>query len=200
LEELGIGRPSTYAPTLATIQDRFYVEREERKFKPTVLGFATSDFLIKYFPDIFDYTFTAQMEDELDDISRGEREWRQTIKQFYGPLETKLEKTMDTAEKIDLPVETVDKECPKCGKQLIVRTGRFGKFLACSGFPDCKHTEALDQKIDAKCPKDDGDVVMRKTKKGRTFYGCKNYPACDWASWNKPKSEKSESDAESDDS
>jgi len=188
LEELGIGRPSTYAPTLATIQERFYVEREERKFKPTVLGLATNDFLIKYFPDIFDYAFTAQMEDELDEISRGEREWKSTIKQFYDPMEAKIAKTLETAEHVDLPVETVDKMCPVCGKQLIVRTGKFGKFLACSGFPDCKHTEPLDQIIDVKCPKDGGDVVMRKTKKGRTFYGCKNYPKCDWASWNRPKS------------
>lgn len=192
LEELGIGRPSTYAPTLATIQERFYVERDERKFKPTVLGMTTNDFLIKYFPETFDYGFTAQMEDELDEISRGERGWQQTIGEFYKPLESKLASTEETAEKINLPVETVDKMCPKCGKQLVVRTGKFGKFLACSGFPDCKHTEAMDSGIEEKCPKDGGDIVVRRTKKGRTFYGCKNYPNCDYASWTKPKSENSE--------
>ena len=187
MEELGIGRPSTYAPTLATIQDRFYVEREEKKFKPTVLGTTTCDFLIKYFPATFDYGFTAQMEDELDEISRGERQWRQTISEFYKPLEGKLASTEANAEKVELEVETVDKMCPECGKQLVVRTGKFGKFLACSGFPECKHTEAMDSGIIEKCPKDGGDIVLRRTKKGRIFYGCKNYPNCDWASWTKPK-------------
>lgn len=187
LEELGIGRPSTYAPTLATIQERFYVEREEKKFKPTALGSATNDFLIKYFPETFDYSFTARMEDELDEISRGERDWRRTIDQFYRPFESRLESTVEKAERINLPVETVDKKCPDCGKQLIIRTGRFGKFLACPGFPDCKHTESAEPGIDAECPKDGGEVVVRRTKKGRTFYGCKNYPNCDYASWAKPQ-------------
>jgi DNA topoisomerase I len=188
LEELGIGRPSTYAPIISTIQDRFYVERQERKFVPTALGFAVNDFLFKYFPELFDYTFTAQMEDRLDEISRGEREWKATIGEFYKPFEGILEKTEESAEKVVLEVETVDKQCPKCGKQLIVRTGRFGKFLACSGFPECKHTEAIVEQIgDVKCPDDGGDIVVRKTKRGKTFYGCKNWPECKFASWTKPK-------------
>ncbi|KKQ16147.1 MAG: topoisomerase protein [Candidatus Woesebacteria bacterium GW2011_GWB1_38_5b] len=187
LEELGIGRPSTYAPIISTIQDRFYVEKVERKFNPTSLGLAVNDFLIKYFPDVFDYEFTAQMEDKLDEISRGERSWKATIGQFYTPFEKKVEVTEEKGEKVKLEVETVDKNCPKCGKQLVVRTGRFGKFLACSGFPECKHTEALEQKLDIKCPEDGGEVVLRKTKRGKTFYGCKNWPECKFASWTKPK-------------
>lgn len=187
LEELGIGRPSTYAPILSTIQDRFYVERLERKFTPTTLGYTVNDFLFKYFPEVFDYTFTAQMEDRLDEISRGEREWKSTIGDFYKPFEGKLASTEESAEKVHLEVETVDKQCELCGKQLVVRTGKFGKFLACSGFPECKHTEALVEQIDAKCPDDGGDIVVRKTKRGKTFYGCKNWPNCKFASWTKPK-------------
>ncbi|MBI2017689.1 type I DNA topoisomerase [Candidatus Daviesbacteria bacterium] len=192
LEELGIGRPSTYAPTLSTIQERFYVERVERKFIPTGLGFTVCDFLMEYFPDVFDYQFTAQMEDELDDIARGERQWKPTIKAFYDPFEKKLEQTEKTAQKVKMEVEMVDKNCPLCGKQLMVRIGKFGKFLACSGFPDCKHTESLEEKVNAKCPLDGGEIVVRKTRKGKTFYGCKNWPGCKFASWTKPKTDKSE--------
>ena len=187
LEELGIGRPSTYAPILSTIQDRFYVERNERKFNPTSLGLTVNDFLMKYFPDVFDYEFTAQMEDSLDEIARGEREWRQTIATFFKPLAIKLGTVEESAEKVKLEIETVDKNCPKCGKQLVVRTGKFGKFLACSGFPECKHTERLEEIIEAKCPLDGGDIVVRKTRKGKTFFGCKNWPKCTYASWTKPK-------------
>lgn len=187
LEQLGIGRPSTYAPIISTIQERFYVERVERKFKPTPLGLAVNDFLIKYFPDIFDYAFTAQMEDQLDDISRGERQWRETIKDFYVPFEKKLEGTEETAQKVKLEVEKANKKCPECGKDLVIRIGKFGKFLACSGFPDCKHTESFEEKINIKCPLDSGDVVIRKTKRGKPFYGCSNWPRCKFASWSKPK-------------
>lgn len=192
LEELGIGRPSTYAPIISTIQERFYVERQEKKFVATALGFAVCDFLIKYFPDVFDYQFTAKMEDELDEIARGEREWRPTIKEFYDPFRKKLEETGQTAEKVKVAVEYAGKSCPKCGKDLIVRVGRFGKFLACSGFPDCKHTESLEEAINVKCPMDNGEVVIRHTRRGKTFYGCKNYPVCKFASWTKPKGGDSE--------
>ncbi len=189
LEELGIGRPSTYAPILSTIQDRYYVERNERKFSPTSLGLTVNDFLMKYFPDVFDYQFTAQMEDSLDDISRGEKEWKATVGTYFKPLAAKLGTVEETSEKVQLEVEMVDKNCPECGKQLLVRTGKFGKFLACSGFPDCKHTERIEEMIEAKCPLDGGDVVVRKTKKGKTFFGCKNWPKCTYASWTKPKVE-----------
>lgn len=196
LEELGIGRPSTYAPILSTIQDRFYVERNERKFNPTSLGLTVNDFLMKYFPDVFDYQFTAQMEDSLDDISRGEKEWKAIVGTYFKPLAVKLGAVEETAEKVQLEVEMVDKNCPKCGKQLLVRTGKFGKFLACSGFPDCKHTERLEEKIDAICPNDGGEVVVRKTRKGKTFFGCKNWPKCTYASWTKPKPAETPPDSE----
>ncbi len=190
LEELGIGRPSTYAPIISTIQERFYVEKEERKFTPTLLGMAVADFLITYFPDVFDYNFTAGMEDKLDEVARGEREWRSIMKDFYTPFEKKLEETFKVAEKVKMEVEKVDKKCPECGKDLVVRIGKFGKFLACSGFPECKHTESLEEIVNVKCPLDGGDVVVRKTKRGKTFYGCKNWPTCKFASWTKPKEEK----------
>ena len=187
LEELGIGRPSTYAPILSTIQERFYVEKLEKKFIPTALGITVIDFLMANFADILDYSFTARMEDELDEIARGEREWKPTIKEFYGPFEKKLEETKETAQKVKMEVQLAGKKCPKCGKELIVRIGRFGKFLACSGFPECKHTESMEEKVNAKCPDCGGDIVVRRTKRGKTFYGCKNWPGCKFASWTKPK-------------
>ena len=189
LEELGIGRPSTYAPILSTIQDRFYVERIERKFVPTALGFAVTDFVVRYFDDIVDYSFTAEMEEELDEIARGERDWKPTIKTFYTPFEKKLEETGEKAERVRLVVEFVGRDCPECGKQLVVRVGKFGKFLACSTFPECKHTESLEETVNAKCPTDGGNIVIRKTRKGKVFYGCKNWPGCKFASWTKPKEE-----------
>ncbi len=187
LEELGIGRPSTYAPILSTIQERFYVEKLEKKFIPTPLGITVIDFLIKHFPNIVDFSFTAKMEDELDEVSRGEREWKPTLKEFYGPFEKQIEETDKTAEKIKMEVQFAGKKCPLCGKELIIRIGRFGKFLACSGFPECKHTESLEEKINAKCPDCGGDIIVRHTKKRKTFYGCKNWPSCKYASWTKPK-------------
>ncbi|MBI4035822.1 type I DNA topoisomerase [Candidatus Daviesbacteria bacterium] len=188
LEELGIGRPSTYAPILSTIQERFYVEKLEKKFVPTSLGFAVTDFLVANFADIVDFAFTARMEEELDEIARGEREWKPTLKTFFEPFEQKIEKVSQTAQKVKMEVVLVGKKCPECGKELIVRIGKFGKFFACSGFPDCKHTESMEEKINAKCPLDGGEVVVRKTKRGKTFYGCKNWPGCKFASWTKPKS------------
>lgn len=187
LEELGIGRPSTYAPIISTILDRFYVERIDRRLIPTELGDAVIEFLEKYFSDILDYTFTAQMEDELDEVANGDRVWQESISKFYKPFEAKVEKTMDTAEKVEIEVEHVDKNCPECGKPLVVRFGKFGKFLACSGFPDCKYTENLEEKIDTPCPKCGGEIVIRHTRRGKTFYGCKNYPKCQFASWTKPE-------------
>ena len=187
LEELGIGRPSTYAPILSTIQERFYVEKKEKKFFPTPLGMAVIDFLVKFFGDIVDYAFTADMENELDEIAQGERKWQPTIKDFYIPFEKKLEEVGEVAERVKIAAETIDRNCPECGKPLQIRYGKFGKFLACSGFPDCKHTESLEEKVDVPCPDCGGEVVLRKTKKGRPFYGCKNYPNCKFASWNKPK-------------
>lgn len=187
LEELGIGRPSTYAPILSTIQERFYVEKQDRKFIPTTLGFAVNDFLVKNFPDIIDFTFTASMEDSLDEIARGERQWQPAIRQFYDKFEPKVERIAKQAEKVKMEVQLAGKKCSECGKDLVVRIGKFGKFLACSSFPECKHTESLEEKINARCPQDFGEIVVRKTRRGKTFYGCKNWPVCKFASWTKPK-------------
>jgi DNA topoisomerase-1 len=186
LEYHGIGRPSTYAPIISTIQERGYVEKIERKFHPTELGFAVCDFLVKNFPDVFDITFTAQMEEELDEIARGEVEWVPTIRNFYEPFDKHLAKVSEESEKVELPVEVSGEKCEKCGKDMVVRFGRFGKFLACSGFPDCKNTRGLVQKTGLACPKCGGDIIQRKTKKGKVFWGCSNYPACNFASWRKP--------------
>jgi DNA topoisomerase-1 len=193
LEERGIGRPSTYAPTIGTIMERKYVEKEAKALKPTPIGIAVNDFLVTNFPDIMDFSFTADLEQELDDIANGDREWKPTIKEFYTPFKLKVESTQETAERVKVATEDTDELCPNCNNQLIVRYGRFGKFISCSTYPDCKFTKPFMNKLEgAMCPKDGGQVVMRKTKKGRSFYGCENYPKCDWSSWTKPTSPQSE--------
>lgn len=189
LEELGIGRPSTYAPTVSTIQDRQYVEKIEGKFRPTALGEVVNDFLLEYFPNIFDYQFTARMEDELDDIANGRRQWQPVVADFYGPFEEKLAGVARVAERVAVPVEATGEKCPKCGRgMLVIRTGRFGRFLSCSRFPSCDYTAPHTEKIEGvKCPECGGEVVVKKTKKGKRFYGCAAWPKCRWASWRKPK-------------
>jgi len=230
LEEKGIGRPSTYAPTMSTVQDRGYVEKEGRSLKPSDLGFVVNDLLVEHFPDFVDVGFTAGMEDELDDVARGDRRWQPVVQEFYNPLERAL-----TLAKVAAPkqVETTDVECPECGRPMLIRWGRRGRFLACSGFPECKGTRPLEgeeqeapQETDEKCPecespmviksgrfgrflacsrypeckgrkplavttgvrcpKDGGDLLERRSKRGRTFYGCSNYPKCDFTTWTRP--------------
>ncbi len=189
LEKNGIGRPSTYAPTISTLYDRLYIEKMEgKKIAPTPIGKTTVDFLMKYFSDIFDYSFTAEMEDDLDSIAQGNAEMPATMKKFWGPFEAKVEKVTEEADKMKVEVETTDEVCEKCGKPMVIRYGRFGKFLACSGFPDCKNTKALNSDTGMKCPDcKEGDVVTRRTKRGKTFWGCSNWPKCKFASWTKPK-------------
>ena len=194
LEKLGIGRPSTYAPTISTIQDRQYINREEGKFFPTPVGTAVNDFLMQYFPDVFDYQFTAGMEDSLDKIADGKREWVPVIREFWNPFEKKLEGVEEKAKRVKIEVEKTGKKCPKCkiGDQ-VIRVGRFGKFLSCSTFPECDWKETYVEKINMKCPDcKEGDVIIRKTRKGRSFYGCSRYPECKWASWKKPTLPKGE--------
>lgn len=186
LEEYGIGRPSTYAPIISTIIERLYVEREERKLIPSPLGIAVNDFLVANFPALLDLNFTAKMEGELDEVAEGVKKWQPVVKEFYEPFSKHLAEVTETAQRVKIAVQLSDKICPDCGKQLVIRIGRFGKFLACSGYPDCKHTEKLVEKIEAKCPEDGGDVVLLRTKKGRPFYGCSNYPTCKYMSWHKP--------------
>ncbi len=182
LEEKGIGRPSTYAMIISTIEDRQYVERKDARFLPTSVGAAVNDFLVKNFSDIDDIPFTASMEDELDAIAEGKRDWVPMMREFYTPLEKKL-KIVQNAERVKIEVEEIDEKCPKCGSNLVIRIGKFGKFLACSTFPNCDFTKPYVEQTQFNCPKDRGIIVIKKTKKGRTFYGCSNYPKCNFAAW-----------------
>ena len=191
LEEHGIGRPSTYAPIISTILDRGYVEKnEQRKFTPTEIGFLVNDLLVENFPEIVDVNFTAQMENNLDKVATGEKEWVPVLRDFYKPFEENLSKKYQEVEKKKLE-EPTDKKCPKCGLPLVIKLGRFGKFYACSGFPECKHTEPIVISTGAVCPKCvEGDIIERKTKKGKVFYSCSRWPKCDFALWDKPTGEK----------
>ncbi len=237
LEEHGIGRPSTYAPTIATIEDRGYVERnEQKKLQPKEIAYLVNDLLVEHFPQVVDYQFTAQMEENLDEIARGEKDWQPIISTFYHPFKENLDKKDSELNKKDLTEEKTDEVCAKCGKPMVIKMGRFGKFLACTGYPECKTTKPLpgdekaapmaeptnekcdkcgepmlkrmgrygpflgcsaypkcknlkniEIKVNLKCPKcKDGDIVQRRSKRGRTFFGCNKYPDCDFAMWDKP--------------
>jgi len=186
LEEYGIGRPSTYAPIISTIQARGYVERLDRHLHPTELGFIVNDLLVEHFPDVFNVGFTAQMEEELDRIARGEREWVPVVRGFYKPFSTTLAQAERNMKKVELKEEPTGEICEKCGSPMVVKMGRYGKFLACSNFPECKNAKPYLVKTGVKCPRCGGDIVEKKTRKGRTFYGCANYPDCEFATWNKP--------------
>ncbi len=231
LEKRGIGRPSTYAPIISTVQDRGYVEKEGRALKPTEIGITTNGLLVKHFPEIMDIKFTAKMEDELDDIVAEKMEWTDALKEFYAPFARALSEAETKMEKVKKEVMT-NEICPKCGKHLIVRQGRYGDFMACAGYPECKYTKDLSvaqggtevpkencdkcgkpmvmkhsrfgsflacsgypkckniksvlKKLDVKCPKCGGEIVERKTRRGKLFYGCINYPKCDFATWQRP--------------
>ncbi len=189
LEKLGIGRPSTYAPIISTIQIRNYVEKKEGRFFPTAIGIAVNDFLLKNFPDIFDYQFTAQMEENLDEIANGKQKRLRIIKNFWLPFDKKLEIVEKKSERVKIETEKLEKKCPKCKEgELVIRTGRFGKFISCSRFPDCDYKEKYVQKVGVKCPEcKKGEVIIKKTSKGRQFYGCSRYPSCKWASWKSPE-------------
>ncbi len=230
LEEKGIGRPSTYAPTLSTVQDRGYVEREKKVLRPTDLGMTVNDLLVEYFDSFLDIDFTAEMEEELDDVASGEREWVPVVSDIYNPLESALEGAMEAAPKQveestekcpeceapmvirwgrrgrfqactrfpdckgtrsldgeapEEPQET-DEKCPECSAPMVIRSGRFGKFMACTRYPECKGKKAMAKSTGAKCPKTGGEIVERRTKKGRPFYGCADYPKCDFTTWTRP--------------
>ncbi len=185
LEQWGIGRPSTYAPILSTIQDREYVTKTEGRFQPTELGFVVNDLLAKHFPGIVDINFTAYMEDELDKVANEDKNWAVVIQEFYDPFAKSLESAAERMEKVTVE-EATDEVCPECGKPMVVKFGRFGKFLACSGYPDCKYTKSFQIKVGVNCPECGGDIVQKKSKKKRTFYGCSNYPDCTFATNLKP--------------
>ncbi|MBM11731.1 MAG: DNA topoisomerase I [Chloroflexi bacterium] len=186
MEEKGIGRPSTYAPTIGTLVDRNYVERERNRLTPTQLGITVTDLLTEYFTDVMDLDFTAKMEEELDDVSRGEREWVPMLGEFYGPFQKALTNADEQMPKIRMEEETdevcdkVDEEGQVCGKPMVIKTGRFGRFMACTGFPDCRNTKPILKKTGVACPKCGGDIVERKARgRGRPFFGCSKYPECD---------------------
>lgn len=190
LEEKNIGRPSTYAPIIDTILKRHYVERQNKQFVPTELGFIVVDLLKENFNNIMEVEFTAKMEEDLDLIEEGQMEWRKVIREFYQPFEEDLQKAQQHIEKVEIKDEEAGKDCPQCGRPLLIKYGRFGKFLACSGFPDCRHTESINEDTGVQCPHCGGAIIALKSKKGRKFYGCSNYPDCSFRSWNKPTGEK----------
>lgn len=186
LEENGIGRPSTYAPILSTIQQRGYVYRETKRLFPTDTGIIVNDLLVEHFPDVIQVGFTARMEAELDRIASGDEQWADVIKEFYDPFEQDLRIAEEKMPEMKVELEPIGRACPQCGHDLVIRWGRYGKFISCSNFPECRHTEPWLQKIGITCPLDGGDIVERKTRKGRTFFGCSNYPECEFTSWKKP--------------
>lgn len=193
LEQNGIGRPSTYAPIISTIQARNYIEKgDKRYFRPTEIGITVNDVLVKHFPEIVDIKFTAKMEEELDEIAEDKKEWVQVIREFYAPFAKNLEKKYQDVAKKEFTEKPTDKTCPKCQSPLLIRLGRFGKFYACSKFPKCRYTESLSQnKLNIKCPKcQKGNLLGKRTKRGKLFYGCDRFPDCDFALWDKPLNEK----------
>ncbi|WP_261813640.1 DNA topoisomerase, partial [Paraclostridium bifermentans] len=189
LEELGIGRPSTYAPTIATILNREYVEKNASSLCPTELGKIVTNILEENFQKFVDVDFTAQMENMLDDVAEGDTYWKEVVADVYAPLKEAIEVAIENIEKVNMDEET-DEICENCGSNMVIKYGRFGKFIACKNYPECKTTKPLVNKVGVKCPKcGKGDIILRKSKKGKAFYGCSNYPECDFISWNKPTGE-----------
>lgn len=202
LEKRGIGRPSTYASIISVIEDRGYVTRDQKRFVATPVGMTVCDFLVKHFETIMDYDFTAEMEEDLDRIARNEKEWKSILRSFYTPFAKTIEKVEETADRAKVPVEKTGEECPTCREnvekgelaaqeigEIVIRSGRFGKFKSCSRFPDCKFTQNIVEKLDGQnCPLcEEGDIIIKKSRWGKPFFGCGRYPDCDWASWKKPE-------------
>ena len=199
LEEYQIGRPSTFAPTVAIIQERDYVSKENKRLIPNEIGRTVNDLLVEYFPDELDYQFTAKLEDQLDDIATGKMQWQPMLETFYDPFQGRLENARE-----NMPVvrktEYVGRDCPVCSNELVYRHGRWGRFIGCSNYPECKHTEQIIEKANVVCPQcgqeHGGELIVRKTRKGRTFYGCSRYPDCDYATWQLPKKKEGEQSEE----
>ena len=186
LEEYGIGRPSTYAPILGTLQERGYVRRTNKRLVPSEIGETVNDLIVEHFPGIVDLGFTARMEEELDEIAEGSRPWVEVIREFYGPFAEQVTRAAESMPEVKAEPEVLDRLCPETGHPLLVRHGRYGKFIGCSSFPACRYTEPWLEKIGVRCPQDGGELVERRTRRGRVFYGCANYPACDFTSWKRP--------------
>jgi len=190
LEEKGIGRPSTYAPTIATIKNRDYVAVEDKHFKPTELGVTVTSLMKEYFSDVVNVTFTAEMEDKLDVVAEGELDWVEVLKNFYTGFAKELKNAQENAEAINIPDPESDVDCELCGRRMVIKKGKFGRFLACPGFPDCKNTKPYFEKTGGLCPRCGGEIVKRMSKTGRTFYSCSNYPDCDYMNWDLPLPDK----------
>ena len=186
LEEKEIGRPSTYAPIVATLIDRKYIKKEKKNLVPTKLGFTVTDMLAEHFSEIVDVGFTARMEEGLDDIEVKGTEWKKIIEDYYGTLRKELDLANEAIPKMEQKVELTGEKCPECGRDLAIKHGRFGSFIACTGYPECKYTKPIVKKIDVKCPSCGGDIVIKRGKKGKMFYGCSNYPKCNQVYWDKP--------------
>ena len=188
LEEKGIGRPSTYSPTITTILERHYIEKEQKQLVPTELGKVVNKLLIENFTDIINVEFTAKIENEFDEIAEGKEQWKKMIREFYGPFKKELDKVEKNLEHVEIEEEVSDIPCEKCGRMMVYKYGRYGKFLACPGYPECKNTKPIIEYVDVPCPKCGGKVQIRKTKRKRNYYICENNPkSCDYISWNKPK-------------
>ena len=186
MEENGIGRPSTYAPTLSTLQTRGYIERDGRRLIPTETGYTVNDLVTEFFPNIVDVGFTANMETQLDQVASGRQSWVSVIRDFYGPFAQQVAHANEAMPEVKTEPEPVGRDCPDCGEALVIRWGRHGKFIGCSNFPTCRFTEPWIEKINVTCPQCVGELVERRTRKNRIFYGCVNYPECDFTSWKKP--------------
>ncbi|MBR1710072.1 MAG: topoisomerase DNA-binding C4 zinc finger domain-containing protein, partial [Clostridia bacterium] len=190
LEEAGIGRPSTYAPTISTVIARGYVLRDRKQLVPSELGIMTNDLMKEYFEKIVDTEFTAKLESELDEIESGKRKWKDVVRKFYGPFMDTLSVAESKIEKVVIKDEESDVICDRCGAKMVYKMGRFGKFLACPNFPNCRNTKAITVEIETPCPKCGGKILLKTSKKGKRFYGCEHYPECDFVSWNLPLEEK----------
>jgi DNA topoisomerase-1 len=187
LEKQGIGRPSTYAPIISTIIMRQYVEKEEGRFRPTVLGKAVNEYLVTNFKRIVSLPFTVEMEEDLDNVSLGKVKWKKMLKDFYMIFSKELKDAGENSERVKIETEKLGKKCPACGEgELVIRLGKFGKFISCSRFPDCKYTDRFAEEAGFNCPECGAPGVVRKTKTGKKFYGCSKYPKCKWAAWKKP--------------
>ena len=188
LEEKGIGRPSTYSPTITTILERRYIEKVQKQLMPTELGKVVNKLLVESFPDVINVAFTAKIEEEFDEVAEGKEQWKQVIRDFYGPFKVTLDKVEKELEHVKIEDEVSDVQCEKCGRMMVYKYGRYGKFLACPGYPECKNAKPIIETIDVPCPVCSGIVQVKKTKRGKKFYVCENNPAtCEYISWNPPK-------------
>ena len=188
LEEKGIGRPSTYSPTITTILERRYIQKEQKQLIPTDLGKIVNKLLVENFPDVINVEFTAKIEEEFDEVAEGKKPWKQVIREFYGPFKITLDRVEKELEHVELVEEVSDVPCEKCGRMMVIKYGRYGKFLACPGYPECKNAKPIIETIDVPCPVCGGKVQVKKSKRGRKFYVCENNPnSCEYISWNPPK-------------